>query len=240
MASNVGLMPGIEDRSMLDKTEPTQLRVSRPVPAVYAAIQKVSGELAKTGIGKDGRNQQQNYSFRGVEQVLNALSPALVTHGLVVLPRMISRDVVERTTKSGSAQFFVTVCGEFDFVATVDGSKHTVTTYGEAQDTADKATNKAMSAAYKYAAFLAFCFPMHGVLVDADERTPEDSVPAEDGYVDFVSSLEELADGGMAPVLAAIKSDATPEAWRSKLRTSKRVWQAIKDRAAKADTKEPS
>jgi hypothetical protein len=47
-----------------------------------------------------------------------------------------------------------------------------VQTYGEAMDSADKATNKAMSAAYKYAAFLAFCIPTEGDN-DADATTPE-------------------------------------------------------------------
>ena len=49
--------------------------------------------------------------------------------------------------------FYVTVRAEFDFVSTEDGSIHTVVTYGEAMDSGDKATNKAMSIAYKYAAF---------------------------------------------------------------------------------------
>jgi hypothetical protein len=203
-------------------------------PAVYEAIKGVSAELAKTGIGKDGRNQQQNYSFRGVEQVLNTLSPALVKHGLVVLPRMVSREVVERTTAKGSLQFFVTVGAEFDFVAVADGSKHTVVTYGEAQDTADKATNKAMSAAYKYAAFLAFCIPLHGVLDDADATTGEESVAQSDGYTDFIADLESKADEGMPALLAAIKDEHTPEDYRKRLRSTPKTWNALKTRAEKA------
>lgn len=60
------------------------------------------------------------------------------------------------------------VKAEFDFVATEDGSKHTVETYGEAMDSSDKATNKAMSIAYKYAAFQAFCIPTEETAIDAD------------------------------------------------------------------------
>lgn len=206
-------------------------------PAVYTAIRNVSAELAKTGIGKTGRNQQQNYSFRGVEQVLNTLAPALVTHGLVVLPRMVSRECVERTTKSGSLQFFVTVGAEFDFVATVDGSKHTVVTYGEAQDTADKATNKAMSAAYKYAAFLAFCIPLHGVLDDADATTGEESIAADSGYDDFIADLESVAANGTDPLLGMIKHADTPDDFRARLRSEPRVWARLKAIAAAADAK---
>ena len=67
---------------------------------------------------------------------------------------------------------FGTVEAEFDFVSACDGSKHTVKTYGEAMDSGDKATNKAMSAAYKYAAFQTFCIPTEGDN-DADAQTHE-------------------------------------------------------------------
>ncbi|SPW12874.1 Uncharacterised protein [Cronobacter sakazakii] len=53
-------------------------------------------------------------------------------------------------------------------MSTKDGSVHTVVTYGEAMDSGDKATNKAMSIAYKYAAFQAFCIPTEETAIDAD------------------------------------------------------------------------
>src|SRR6478736_352439 len=56
-------------------------------------------------------------------------------------------------------------------VSAIDGTKHTVATFGEAMDSGDKATNKAMSAAYKYAAFQAFCIPTEETAVDADAET---------------------------------------------------------------------
>lgn len=140
--------------------------------AVYKAIAAIQGELAKTGISKDGKNTQQGYQFRGIDQVYAALSPLLAKHGLCVLPRMVGREVIERTNSKGNALFYVTVEGEFDFVAVEDGSAHTVRTFGEAMDSGDKATNKAMSAAYKYAAFMAFAIPTEGDN-DADATTHE-------------------------------------------------------------------
>jgi CBS domain-containing protein len=141
-------------------------------PQVYAAIGRVVSAMAKQGIAKGRRNQQQGYQFRGIDDVLNALSPALSSAGLVMLPRVMSRSVVERASKSGGSLFSVVLDVEFDLVATADGSRHTVRVSGEAMDSADKATNKAMSAAYKYAAIMAFCVPVVG-LDDADETTPE-------------------------------------------------------------------
>lgn len=138
---------------------------------VYKAIGEVSRAL-KGGISKDRKNSQQGYNFRGIDDVLNSLSAALVDAGLVILPRCTHREVVERTTAKGGALFNVTCAVEFDLVSTEDGSKHTVCTYGEAMDSADKATNKAMSAAYKYLALLVFCIPTEATPdTDADFTT---------------------------------------------------------------------
>lgn len=140
---------------------------------VYAAINAVQAALAKTGITKDRTNTQgSGYKFRGIDDVYNAISPLLAEHGLCILPRVLSRQCDERQSKSGGALFYVTVDAEFDFVSVEDGSKHTIKTFGEAMDSGDKATNKAMSAAYKYAAFQAFAIPTEADN-DADAQTHE-------------------------------------------------------------------
>lgn len=139
---------------------------------VYKAINQVQAALSQAGISKDRRNQQQGYNFRGIDDVYNVLSPLLAKHGLCILPRMISRHCEERQTAKGGILFYVTVEAEFDFVCAEDGTKHTVRTFGEAMDSGDKATNKAMSAAYKYAAFQAFAIPTEGDN-DADAHTHE-------------------------------------------------------------------
>ena len=130
---------------------------------VYQAINKVQADLARVGISKARTNSQgAGYKFRGIDDVFNALSPLLATHGLCILPRMLTRACEERMSKSGGNLFYVTVEVEFDLVAAEDGSKHTIRTFGEAMDSGDKATNKAMSAAYKYAAMQAFSIPTEG------------------------------------------------------------------------------
>src|ERR1700675_197796 len=110
--------------------------------------------------------------FRGIDSVYNTLSPLLAEHGLCILPRMLNRTCEETKSQADRALFYVTVEAEFDFVSAEDGSKHTVKTFGEAMDSGDKATNKAMSAAYKYAAFQAFAIPTEGDN-DADAQTHE-------------------------------------------------------------------
>ncbi|MGL5648806.1 MAG: ERF family protein [Clostridium sp.] len=137
---------------------------------VYSAISNVSAKLLD-GIKKDKRNQQQGFSFRGIDDVYNALAPVLVECKLVIMPRMLDRVVTERATKNGGALFYVVVTAEFDFISAEDGSMYTTRTYGEAMDSGDKATNKAMSIAYKYAAFQAFCIPTEDTKQDPDATT---------------------------------------------------------------------
>lgn len=141
--------------------------------SVYKAINAVQAELAKTGITKDRTNTQgSGYKFRGIDDVYNTIAPLLSKHGLCILPRVLNRVCDERQSKNGGALFYTTVEAEFDFVCAEDGSKHTVKTFGEAMDSGDKSTNKAMSAAYKYAAFQAFSIPTEADN-DADAFTHE-------------------------------------------------------------------
>lgn len=200
---------------------------------VYQAIGKVSADMATTGIAKGRKNEQQGYRFRGIDEVFNALAPSLVKHGLVILPRMVGRTVTERTTQKGGVLFYVVVDAEFDFVATEDGSKHTIRTFGEAMDSADKATNKAMSAAYKYAAFQAFCIPTEGDN-DADATTHDVTPEAPAGYAAFVMDLHAAAKKGTA----ALKTEWLESAIEHRAHmttTDAKGWEAIKADAAKVD-----
>lgn len=139
---------------------------------VYEAIAAIQGELAAIGISKDQRNTKQNYNFRGIDDVYAALSPLLTKHNLCIIPRAVERTITEKPSKSGGTLFFVAVKVKYDLVCADDSSKHTAIMYGEAMDTGDKATNKAMSAAYKYLCFQLFCIPTEGDN-DADASTPE-------------------------------------------------------------------
>jgi hypothetical protein len=147
---------------------------------VYKAINNVQADLSVLGITKDRRNMQgSGYNFRGIDDVYNTIAPLLAKHGLCILPRVLSRECVERVSQKGGALFYVTVDAEFDFVSAEDGSKHIVKTFGEAMDSGDKATNKAMSAAYKYACFQAFSIPTESDNdADAHTHTPTPKVSA--------------------------------------------------------------
>ncbi|MGY4516438.1 ERF family protein [Lysobacter sp. HA18] len=141
-------------------------------PLVYAAITAVMADLARTGIGKDGTNVHDNYKFRSIDAMLAALSPTFARHGLVVLPRVITREVTERTSKSGGLLLHTVLRVAFAFIAATDGSRHEIEVIGEATDRADKGANKAMTSAFKHAMTLALCVAYSGV-EDADSSTDE-------------------------------------------------------------------
>ena len=109
------------------------------------------------------------------------LAPLLAKHRLCVLPR-----VRERRRRSAAAidlQLLINVAlrVSFTLVSADDGSSHKVEAYGEALDGGDKATAKAMSAAYKSAMLQTFCIPVAGA-EDADRTShrllPKTQVPS--------------------------------------------------------------
>lgn len=149
--------------------------VKSDAPKVYQAICNVMADVGVEGIGKNRKatGSGANYAFRGIDDMYNALSGLLSKHKLCILPRAVDRFVTERVSKSGGALFYVVTTVEFDFVSAEDGSMHTVRMVGEAMDSGDKATNKAQSAAYKYAVMESFCIPTEGTGKDSEEDTYE-------------------------------------------------------------------
>jgi len=175
---------------------------------VYKAINAVQADLAKSGITKDRTNTQgSGYKFRGIDDVYNTIAPLLSKHGLCILPRVLSRQCDERQSKSGGALFYITVEVEFDFVAAEDGSKHTVKTFGEAMDSGDKATNKAMSAAYKYACFQAFSIPTEGDN-DADNHTHDVQARADQRAMWLADQFAAIDTATTAGVLKRVVHEA--------------------------------
>lgn len=129
-------------------------------------------------VHKGDQNASQGFSFRGVDAVVNAVSPALKKHGVVVVPnvRNVERSTVEvgrNRTPMGHVQVVV----EYIFSAP-DGSSLTCSAAGEAMDSGDKATPKAMSVAFRTALLQALCLPTDEPDPDATayERTDHTQV----------------------------------------------------------------
>jgi hypothetical protein len=131
-------------------------------PTVYAAINAISAELAQHGIAKNQVNEAGDYKYRSIDDVLDRLAPLLAKHRLCILPRVLKRLAVERPDETQRLLFHVTLKVAFVLTSVDDGTTHTVEVFGEALDASDKATAKAMTAAYKSAMTQTFCIPVAG------------------------------------------------------------------------------
>lgn len=165
-------------------------------PRVYAAISAVTADLAATGIAKSQLNQAEQYAFRGIDDVYNRLGPLLAKHKLCVLPRVLERATCERRSANDALLLSATIKVAFDIVSARDGSLHTVEAYGEALDGGDKATSKAMSAAFKYAMLQAFCVPVQGS-DDADAVThrlkvDQEPVDPDQGWDQWSQDIQDM------------------------------------------------
>ena len=129
-------------------------------PHVYQAIRAITAEFADDPIPKTHVNLHDQYFYRSIDDVLNRLGPLLAKHRLCVLPRMLRRTEVERPGDGDRLLVCVSVEASYDLVSARDGSRHRIRAMGEALDAGDKATAKAISAAYKYAMLQAFCIPV--------------------------------------------------------------------------------
>lgn len=141
----------------------------KAAPMIYSAI---AGVIADVGaVGKDKVNKQQGFKFRSVDDVYNALHPALAKNKVFIVPQILNQERETKKTKNGTEMTLVICKIKFTFYAE-DGSNVETIIIGEALDTGDKATNKAMAIAYKYACFQVFCIPTEE-MTDPDEERPE-------------------------------------------------------------------
>lgn len=165
-------------------------------PAIVGLLAQASGQIG--WVGKEGRNTSQGYSFRGIDDVMAAAAEPFRELGIVVAPRVISAEDERFLTRNNAPSVRVTLLVEFTFYASSDGSSIVAVTRGEGIDQSDKASNKAMSVALKYALIQVLCLPTHEPYVDADAESPEAPAPAEAPAEAPVEAHPEAADAKAA------------------------------------------
>lgn len=138
--------------------------MAETTPLIYKKIIEVMADI--NAIGKDRRNQQQGFQFRGIDDVMNELHGSLAKCGVFVLPTVLEENRTTGKTRNGGDMFYTRLKTNFGFYAE-DGSHVDAVVIGEAMDTADKASNKALSIGLKYAMLQVFCIPTE------DEKDPD-------------------------------------------------------------------
>ena len=140
---------------------------------IYEAITSIMSE--GYAIAKNKRNTQQGFQYRGIDDVMNTFQPLLAKYRVFLVPEVLEQQRHERVTKDGKTLLYSILRMKYTFCAE-DGSSVSAVVVGEGMDSGDKASNKAMAVAMKYAMFQVFCIPTEE-MPDPDEDTPPESKP---------------------------------------------------------------
>lgn len=173
----------------------TQTQSQTAAPLIYQRMANILADC--THIGKDRENKEQKYRFRGIDDSYNMLHDHFAKHQVFVMPTVVSESRAERPTKSGGVMTYTILKVKFRFT-TIDGSSVECETIGEAADTGDKSSNKAMSTAMKYALFMVFLIPTEGDN-DTENSSPEFApqnrqAPAPAPQIDYAEVDQNVAE----------------------------------------------
>ena len=177
---------------------PTSYTQNQDQPTVYQLMALVMRDVRN--LGKDGFNDHQKYRFRGVDGAIGALAQPLRDHGVFMTP-----EVLDCETEVRGKMNAVRMRVAFHFYGPL-GDRVTAITMGEASDVADKASNKAMSAALKYALIHTFMIPVDAdSLDDGDRDHPVAQRSPADAYME---RLRKPAVWNNVTALQAMHSEA--------------------------------
>jgi hypothetical protein len=143
--------------------QPAPAGAAEDAPRVFTAVNAVMREIVP--VGKNQENQQQRYKFRGIDDVMSAMAGPMRTHGVFILPSIIDH----RAERRGEKMTHVVITMRYRVYGPA-GDCLVADVPGEASDFADKATNKAQSAALKYLLFTLFMIPVDGRSIDDGDR----------------------------------------------------------------------
>ena len=163
----------MENTTMMPTGRPGEYIQTAPGGMIYQLIGKAIGKIG--AIGKDKKNAQQGFMYRGIDQVYNALNPVMAELGIFFCPEVLDQKREERVTKNGTVLTYTLLTMKYTAYAP-DGSSVSMTVVGEGMDSGDKGSNKAMSVAMKYAMFQLFCIPTEE-MKDPDADVYSDVMP---------------------------------------------------------------
>ena len=158
-------------------------------------IEALSSIMAEIGaIGKSRKSTGVNFAYRGIDDVMNELHPLLSKHQVLTVPEVVEHHREERQTATGKPMIYSIMTVKIHFVA-VDGSEVVATVVGEGMDMSDKASNKALAIAYKYACFQVLCIPTEEMAkADPDGYMPEASRPTVAQLKTYIDNCETIDD----------------------------------------------
>ena len=112
---------------------------------------------------KESKGYQFNYT--GSSLVLGSLKTKMDELGLLLIPRVVSKEVSEHETAKGGKEYFTELCMEFTWI-NADQPEETIVCswYGQGLDNGEKGVGKAMTYAEKY-----FMLKFFNIATDKDD-----------------------------------------------------------------------
>lgn len=168
---------------------------------VFQAIAAVAKDVG--AVGKD--NRSQGYSYRGIDDVINALHGPLAKHGVVIVPHVVEHTEEPADYGKGGWKLTTMIVEYHVYGPEADAVPTPVRAVGTGLDNSDKGPGKAMSYAYKAAISQLFSLPTDDVRMDNEHpdhveeyappppQAPEgwDSQKAHDGFRAQVKAVFE-------------------------------------------------
>jgi hypothetical protein len=173
---------------------------------IFKALTGVQSALSAQGISKDQTNNFDKYKFRGIDDVLNAMAPILASRGVLIIPSVKNYETKQVPTAKGGVQNHTTILVEYTLYDTEGDSVHHMAV-GEAMDRGDKSINKAMSAAFKYFLFQAFCIPLQGQDADGESHEIVKVVATADQWDTLIAFMADKDAFGLRKYLDSFDND---------------------------------
>lgn len=166
-----------------------------------SAAESIAAVLAKVkSVGKNSKNQQQGFNYRGIDAVVNAVHPVLAEVGGFIVGEVLEQDVDSFTSAKGAAGTWVRLKVKYSWHGTDGGAPVSGVVCSEANDFADKATAKAWSVALR-------TFLLQTLLLPTDDPDPDQS------YIEGAAPAKRRnAQDTVAAAVTAIQGAADAEA----------------------------
>lgn len=233
-----GGMPGKVTNEELDKAFGTSEEGHRPLPPrpredprmgvpedwqmIHTLMARILADVGP--VLKDQTNTHQNYNFRGIDQVVNKVNAAFKEHRVFLTSKIEHFALRDAMTTANKPTREATLRVVFRFHAP-DGSFVETEVPGEALDTSDKTTPKAMSVALRIALLQMLLLPTTEPTTDHDYLT-RDGVGAMSPTVSAYL-LERLITAPLPEVVGPIRAMISEHsAWDRPVREDAATWAA--------------
>lgn len=170
------------------------MTLAQKMAAIYCDVPRFEKSKKVTGSGP-------SYDYTPIEAIADWLRIEMGKHGIIMVPSKITPLIYEEAgvTRSGTTRWRYVML--VDWTITDGETSITVSSMGEAIDTGDKGSNKAQTAARKYA--LLGAFQLSTGADDPDARHPDAPKPPAEVARERADFL--LSVGPKAVVVAAMK-----------------------------------